>query len=182
MKKRILSALATCAVLLGLGMVAPATAVAAPYCGIQWGSLPESASGMSSAHIDNLRAGEHTCFDRLVVDLDGDVTGYSVRYVSTVRQLGSGFAVPLSGAADLEILVHAAAHDDWYNPTYSPRNPSRAVNVDGYRTFRQVSFSGSFEGQTLIGLGVRARLPMRTFVLDGPGDGSRLVIDVAHRW
>ena len=34
----------------------------------------------------------------------------------------------------------------------------------------------------LLGLGVRARLPMRAFVLDGPGDGTRLVIDVAHRW
>lgn len=56
------------------------------------------------------------------------------------------------------------------------------MDVTGYRTFRQVAFTGSFEGQTLIGLGVRARLPMPAFVLDGPGDGSRLVIDVAHRW
>jgi hypothetical protein len=38
------------------------------------------------------------------------------------------------------------------------------------------------EGQTEIGLGVRARLPFRVFPLAGPGDGSRLVIDVAHRW
>jgi len=29
---------------------------------------------------------------------------------------------------------------------------------------------------------VRARLPFRVFVLAGPGNGSRLVIDVAHRW
>ena len=35
---------------------------------------------------------------------------------------------------------------------------------------------------TGIGLGVRARLPYRVFVLDGSGGGSRLVIDVAHRW
>jgi hypothetical protein len=32
------------------------------------------------------------------------------------------------------------------------------------------------------GLGVRARLPFRAFVLAGPADGSRLVVDVAHRW
>lgn len=182
MKKRVLSVLASCALLLSLGMFAPATATAAPYCGITWGSLPESASGMSSAQITNLRSGRHTCFDRLVVDLKGDVSGYSVKYVSSVNQLGSGFAVPLSGAADLEVLVFAPAHDADYRATYTPRHRSQAVNVDGYRTFRQVAFSGSFEGQTLIGLGVRARLPMRTFVLDGPGDGSRLVIDVAHRW
>lgn len=32
------------------------------------------------------------------------------------------------------------------------------------------------------GLGVRARLPFRAFTLPGPGNGTRLVIDVAHRW
>jgi len=36
--------------------------------------------------------------------------------------------------------------------------------------------------QTTIGLGARARLPFRVFTLSGPGQGSRLVIDVAHRW
>ena len=182
MKKRVLSVLASCALLLGLGMFIPATATAAPYCGITWGSLPDSAAGMSSAQIKNLRSGEHACYDRLVIDLKGDVSGYSVKYVSRVSALGSGATVPLSGAADLQVLVFAPAHDSQYRATYSPRNRSQAVNVDGYRTFRQVAFSGSFEGQTLIGLGVRARLPMRAFVLDGPGDGSRLVIDVAHRW
>ncbi len=56
------------------------------------------------------------------------------------------------------------------------------ADVSGYTTFRQVAFAGSFEGQTTVGLGVRARLPFRAFVIAGPGDGSRLVIDVAHRW
>jgi hypothetical protein len=45
-----------------------------------------------------------------------------------------------------------------------------------------VGWAGSFEGQTTLGLGVRARLPFRAFVLPGPGSGSRLVVDVAHRW
>ena len=182
MKKRVLSVLASCALLLGLGVLAPAAASAAPYCGIRWGSLPETATATTSAQVEDLRAGRHDCYDRLVIDLDGAVTGYSVSYVSRVEQLGSGQVVPLSGAADLQVLVEAAAHDDRGEATYSPRTPSRAVDVTGYRTFRQVAYAGSFEWQTLIGLGVRARLPMRAFVLDGPGDGSRLVIDVAHRW
>jgi hypothetical protein len=54
--------------------------------------------------------------------------------------------------------------------------------VSGYRTFRQVAYAGSFEGQTTIGVGVRARLPFRVFTLAGPGSNSRLVIDVAHHW
>jgi hypothetical protein len=57
-----------------------------------------------------------------------------------------------------------------------------AVNVAGFDTFRQVVDSVSWEGQTQIGLGVRARLPFRVFVLTGPGAGSRLVIDVADNW
>ena len=82
MKKRILSVLASGALLVGLGAVAPATASAAPYCGIRWGSLPESVTATTSAQVENLRSGRHDCFDRLVVDLDGTVTGYSVSYVS----------------------------------------------------------------------------------------------------
>ena len=54
--------------------------------------------------------------------------------------------------------------------------------VTGFSTFRQVSWAESQEGLTAVGLGVRARLPFRVFVLDGPGAGSRVVVDVAHRW
>jgi hypothetical protein len=56
------------------------------------------------------------------------------------------------------------------------------VNVAGWRTFRQVSIDGQFEGFQTVGLGVRARLPFRVFVLAGPNIYSRMVIDVAHRW
>ena len=56
------------------------------------------------------------------------------------------------------------------------------MNVSGYRTFRQVAWAGSFEGQSTVGLGLRARLPFRVTAVDGPGTGSRLVIDVAHSW
>jgi hypothetical protein len=56
------------------------------------------------------------------------------------------------------------------------------TDISGYQTFRQVAYAGSFEGYTSIGLGVRARLPFRVFTLDGPGSGSRLVVDVAHFW
>ena len=55
----------------------------------------------------------------------------------------------------------------------------------GYSTFRQVAWAGTFEGQTTLALGVRARLPFRVFTLDGvpnSGDTPRVVIDVAHRW
>jgi hypothetical protein len=57
------------------------------------------------------------------------------------------------------------------------------VDVRGFRTFRQLAFGGSFEGNTTLGLGVRARLPFRVFVLPGKTfEPDRLVVDVAHRW
>lgn len=63
-------------------------------------------------------------------------------------------------------------------PALSPE----LANVSGYRTFRQVAGAGSFEGQTTIGVGVRARLPFRVRTGAETGGGTRLVVDVAHTW
>lgn len=166
----------------GLSAAAPPPAAAAPYCGNAWGSVSETRPAYSNGQIKDVRTGSHACFDRMVVDLEGEVAGYDVRYVTRVHQQGSGREVPLAGGADLQVMVRAPAHTLSYQPSYDPPNWNRAVNVDGHRTFKQVAFTGSFEGQTMIGLGVRARLPFRVFTLDGPGSGSRLVVDVAHRW
>lgn len=154
------------------------------YCGIYWGSLAKTnGTSYTTGTVDNVRAGRHACYDRLVIDVD-DVPGkltYDVRYVDQVRRDGSGKVVPLSGGAALQVRVRAAAYQDG-SATYSPPKPSQLVNVTGWSTFRQIAYAGSFEGQTTVGLGVRARLPFRVMVLDGPGDGARIVIDVAHKW
>ena len=80
------------------------------------------------------------------------------------------------------ITANAPAYDGRGRPTYEFDDRRELVDVAGYRTFRQVAWGGSYEARTSVGLGVRARLPFRVFVLDGPGRGSRLVVDVAHRW
>lgn len=171
------------AVLAGvLTLVAPASAQAGPYCGITWGSLQKSASGSPTPWwpIVNVRGGQHTCFDRMVIDFRGKASPYTVRYVSAVHQDGSGAVVPLRGGAFLQIVAKSATYDvNTGAPTYRPANPKELVNVSGWRTFRQIADAGSFEGQTTFGLGVRARLPFRVFRLSDPG---RIVIDVAHRW
>ena len=176
-------AAAAAAVALGTAAwVAPASAATSPYCGIRWGSLTKTAGTHSQAPITNVRAGRHTCYDRLVIDLNGRAPGYRVSYVTQVGQEGSGAVVPLRGGAKLQIVALAPAYDASGRSTYRPANPSELVNVTGFSTFRQVAWAGSFEGQSTVGLGVRARLPFRVFTLAGPGSGSRLVIDVAHRW
>lgn len=155
-----------------------------PYCGITWGSLPKQAGTYTSALITDVRSGRHECFDRLVVDLGpGPVAGYHVEYVPEVVQPGSGEPVPLAGGAFLSVNVQAWDYDfETGEPSYDPPDRSHLVDVTGYQTFRQVAHAGTFEGQATFGLGVRARLPFRVFTLTGPGEGSRLVIDVAHRW
>jgi hypothetical protein len=160
---------------------APAAA-ASSSCGTHWGSLDKSVQTMSAATVENVRAGRHGCFDRLVIDLQGKAAGYNVRYVDQVTQQGSGAAVPLRGGAFLQVTVTAPAYDSSGHPTYVPANPAEVVNVAGFSTFRQVAWAGTFEGYTSLGVGVRARLPFRVFILGGPDGGSRLVVDVAHRW
>ncbi len=156
---------------------------AAPQCGFTWGSLAKMGGGaVYPATVENIRAGRHNCFDRLVIDVGtGSHVGYDVRYVSQVVQDGSGLPVALRGGAYLQILVQGNAYDGG-GATYTPAISTEAVTVVGFSTFRQVAWAGSFEGQSTVGIGVRARLPFRVLLLDGPGSGGRLVIDVAHRW
>lgn len=167
----------------GWGLLAPAPAVAAPYCGLVWGSLAKANAAMSQAKVVNVRTGQHYCFDRLVIDLNGRaLAGYSVRYVPQVVQDGSGLPIALRGQAFIQVTANAPANDANGRSSYNPVNKAELSNVAGYQTFRQVAWAGSFEGYTSLGLGVRARLPFRVFTLAGPDGGSRLVIDVAHFW
>ncbi|WP_067474858.1 AMIN-like domain-containing (lipo)protein [Nocardia amamiensis] len=162
--------------------IAPGPASAAPDCTATWGSLPKTSQTRSVATLTGVRAGRHECFDRLVFDIAGPVTGYHVGYVERVAMDGSGALVPLRGGAALSISLNAPAHDDAYNATYNPGDRAELAGVRDYRTFRQVAWAGSFEGQTTVGLGVRARLPFQVHTLTGPGSGSRIVVDVAHTW
>lgn len=170
-----------------VGVVGPAAA-AAPYCGITWGSTPETGDAADAEMLNDVRAGRHACFDRLVLDVGGQDTtfgSYDVRYVPVVPAEGTGDPVPVRGAADLQIVVRAPAYDQAGNPTFDPADRREVVSVAGFDTFRQVAWAGSFEGQTTLALGVRARLPFRVLTLDGTPSSDhtpRLVIDVAHRW
>lgn len=182
--KRWITCFVAAAGLASVALVAPASAAtqSASYCGITWGSLGKSAATASNAPLTDVRAGRHGCYDRLVIDLAGNPAGYSVSYVTAVLAQGSGNVVRLRGGALLQIDLTIPASDANGRPTYTPANQHELVDTAGYRTFRQAAWGGSFEGYTTVGLGVRARLPFRVFALDGPGSGSRLVIDVAHLW
>jgi len=187
--KRLLRLLLGVLIVLAVSLTAApaAQAAARPYCGIWWGSLTKTGAGpyypSDSASVYNVRTGRHACYDRLVVDVSGSVGTYNVQYVTHVGTQGSGITVPTLGGAALEIsMMNPAYNPQTGAPTYVFANPNKLTNVTGYRTFRQVVWAGTYEGYTSIGIGVRARLPFRVFVLTGPGSSSRLVVDVAHRW
>ena len=189
MSFRLLLAAGLTAAVMSTGLL-PAVAGANPYCGITWGSVAKSAPQMTGATLAGARAGHHDCYDRLVVDLAGrPAAGYDVRYIAPpYRADGSGDALFVAGGAVLQVIVRAPAYDANGNATVPWGGPGTVItrpdqfDARGFTTFEDLVWGGSFEGQSSFGLGVRARLPFRVFQLDGPGDGTRLVVDVAHRW
>lgn len=139
-------------------------------------------TSLSQMTVTGVRAGQQDCFDRLVIDLAGDSAkkpGYQVRYVSQVRQDGSGKPVVLRGGAFLTVVVGAPSYDASGQPTYLPADATELVDVTGYASLRQVAWAGSFEGMTTIGVGVREQLPFKASIIDDGGK-TRLVLDVAH--
>lgn len=155
-------------------------------CRVAWGSLPKISAEpfvLSPHPITNVRAGRHQCFDRLVVDIAGRVGSYDVRYGP---QVGGGeepgLFVPLRGGAFLGVHAFNPGHDGNNQPTYRPADPTEAVNVAGFRTFRQVEWGGTFESESDLAVGVRARLPFRVSTWQTSPAKGVLVLDVAHGW
>jgi hypothetical protein len=165
-----------------VGLAPHAVSAGDGSCAVVWGSLAKVDANMSTAHLINIRAGRHECFDRIVFDIDGPAGGYAVRYRAHVTHIATGEPIALRGGAFLEVIVRVPAFDDDGQSTYPRAGRRHLVNVRGFSTFRQAAWAGSQEGVTAVGLGVRARLPFRVFVLAGPGAGSRIVVDVAHHW
>ncbi|MFI9170788.1 AMIN-like domain-containing (lipo)protein [Streptomyces lincolnensis] len=185
---RRISAAVAALVLAGAGLGAAATsaaaapAKAAAACPTGWGSGDKGTVGSSIIPLTNVRAGQHECYDRLVFDVPGggNAIDHIVGYVDEFHQLASGKQIPVAGGAILEVRVAAPSYDPHGGGVVYPAQagqPLPGVDVSGYTTFRDTRFGASFEGETQIGLGVRARLPFRVIQLP-----DRLVVDVAHSW
>ncbi|MDN3057307.1 hypothetical protein PH213_22690 [Streptomyces sp. SRF1] len=166
------------------GARAGTTGTGATACETGWGSGEKTAQPAGHTPLTNVRTGRHACFDRIVFDVRGATAagpiGYRVGYVNALHQDGSGEEVPVGGGAILEIRVAAPSYDPGSGAESYPgraRKPLPGVDLTGYQTFRDTRFGASFEGDTQVGLGVRARLPFRVLQTDG-----HVVVDVAHSW
>jgi hypothetical protein len=142
---------------------------------------------LSAAPLYLVRVGQQVCYDRVVFDVNGPaVVGYLARYVPVVQADGSGKPVPVAGGAALEIAVRAPMLGT-DSQGHQPGSPTPAVGEDfvapsrvaGWTSLRQVTYAGSFEGQTTIAVGVRTRLPFRIFLTADRGY-RHIVVDIAH--
>ncbi|MCT9928742.1 hypothetical protein N5079_00765 [Planotetraspora sp. A-T 1434] len=121
-----------------------------------------------------MRFAGHGDFDRVVVDLQGPMTGYTARWVSKIVQDGSGAAMDVKGGAYLQLTLYPAnAHDDAGNSTWvGPRQvTAKLPNIV------EVVNNGDFEGVVSIGLVLDHKAGFRVLEQSAP---TRLVIDVAR--
>jgi hypothetical protein len=122
----------------------------------------------------DLRVGAHANFDRIVIDVDGKLPGYDVRYVRRLSYAGSGEHVPLHGRKFIAIaLTPAKAHNAQGHSVYT--GPQlRQYHFD---TLRGVALTGDFEGVVSFGLSLSHRADFRLTVLHAP---NRIVVDLRH--
>jgi hypothetical protein len=108
-------------------------------------------------------------YDRLTVDVQGPLPGYTVRYVDKVLADGSGRPVSVPGRRYLLVVfTPAQAHRDDGTPTVAGTHPLHLSNVRGY------AVAGDFEGHVSIGVGMDSVTRYRVGELPG-----RVYLDVA---
>ncbi len=159
-----------------VALPAQAATTAPAACSTHWGTGPRHKDQMVQTRVRDVRAGKHTCFDRLVIDLGaGRAPGYNIHYVRAFHADGSGKLVPTSGKAKLLVIVKAPAANSF------DASNRHLVSVTGFASFRQIAGLGSFEGITSIGIGLKAKTPFRVLEYKNAAHKFVLVVDVAHR-
>ena len=154
-----------------------------------WDTAEESAEPSTADPLYLVRVGQHDCFDRVVMDVNGQAdVGYLVKYVPVVSADGSGKPFPVAGKAALQVVVHAPAQgsdDTGHQPGKILANAGDrlypASRLADWQSLREVRFAGSFEGYSTVAIGVRDKLPFRVSTeLDKTDEVRHLVIDIAH--
>lgn len=124
--------------------------------------------------IIGVRTGAHDGYDRVVLDLSGEVPmlGWFAGFTDEAIEDPTGFPLEVDGDAFLELGIRAI---DW--TTDRPERFSGPVDADGLGNVTDVVFGGLFEAQQQILIGLEERTAYRIFVLPDP---ARIVIDIKH--
>ncbi|MEV0581756.1 hypothetical protein [Nonomuraea sp. NPDC050310] len=127
-----------------------------------------------AALVTRVRFARHAGFDRVVIDLKGDLPGYDARWEKGLHEDGSGRRINVKGGAYLHVRLHPAnAHTDDGRATWKggPIFQADLGNVtDVVRT-------GDFEGYVGVGLVLARKAGFEIRTQTSP---NRLVVDVAH--
>jgi hypothetical protein len=121
-----------------------------------------------------VRAAHHEGYDRVVFELSGTGTpGWSVEYVDTPSDQGSGEPVDVPGSASLQVTMQGTSNPYDSGAEELARGP---VAVSGTDVVEGVFYDATFEGTSVAWLGTSDRSPFRVYALTGP---SRVVVEVA---
>jgi hypothetical protein len=147
---------------------------------------------MAAEDVYRVRPGRHDCYDRVVFDVNGvvdgaDAVGFHVAYVDgDVQADGSGEPVPTAGDAALAVIVRAPAQGygtSGHQPGRLLAEPGDDLvttgQVAGWPALREVTFAGSFEGQTTFAVGVDRQVPFRAGSFEADGY-THVYVDIAH--
>jgi hypothetical protein len=155
-------------------LLAAGGAVAAPTAAAPRATAATTTAPPAVAQVVNARIAGHPAYDRIVIDVTGELPGAAVRQVDELRYDGSGERVPLAGKAFLQIALHPAdAHDPAGNSVY--RGPRlTALHLTRVKGF---ALTGDFEGYVSFGVALDKKTGWTVQRLGSP---SRLVVDVRH--
>jgi len=124
--------------------------------------------------VTDIRVGSHQNRDRVVFELAGTgVPGYTVDYVDSPAQQGSGNPVEVGGDSFLQVMIDGQTLPTEGGPAEVEVGEASADEATGVAG---VAFAGQFEGraQAVIGLEGTDR-PYTVFTLQNP---TRVVVDV----
>jgi len=122
--------------------------------------------------LTGIRSAAHSSegYDRIVIDFQGTLPGYEIRYVDEVRGDPSDLPVNVSGRRFLQIVFRPAqAHTDSGEATVTPR-----AKTLKYPMLKAYAITGDFEAVLTIAIGLDDVVGFRVGELPG-----RIYLDVA---
>ncbi|WP_327087528.1 hypothetical protein OIE66_35140 [Nonomuraea sp. NBC_01738] len=129
--------------------------------------------GGDPALVTGVRFAAHGSYDRVVIDLKGEMPGYTVVWADELVEDGSGNTIDAPGGAYLQVTLNPAnAHTDKGEPTWA----GGPVFQAGLGNVTSVVRTGDFEGRVGVGIVLDHRAGFRVIQQSAP---NRLVIDVA---
>ena len=125
--------------------------------------------------LTDVRTGEHTDYDRITFEFDGDARpAYRVEYITgPATGCGSGEPAQIAGVALLQVrFTPANAHDDQGAPTFGSTELT-----PGLPTLLEAEQTCDFEADVIWVLGLSQEVDFRVVELDNP---PRVAVDIAH--